>query len=403
MTSDALDALDALDAELDGAVAVAPPRDAREESIAAELALFAPVTVAELTTRGEPVEPLFRRRTAQESEPGELLLPAGEVCLVAGAGNVGKTTFLAALVVSVATGRPVLGQLHPERAGRVLVVVVEEQRALLLAKLDDAAARLDIPHDEARRLIAERVTVRCGGGRLSLLEEVTATENVGAGLTVRRTVGEATPFAEAMRRHLDAPAQGAPPWRLVVLDPLSRLYTGNENDNGAAARFVNACEAFRDTRDRPAVLIAHHVAKGTGGARGASAFVDNSRAALRLSPTDPDRLDEAPDNLVADYRTRHRGVLVEVVKSNYGRTLYGGAPPLRLRIAEEHGRVAMRPETAVELDLRTRAENAIAAATSSTRAGAGASPKGTSAPLADGAVAGLLASAKAKAPNGRAR
>ena len=398
------DALDALDAELDGAVTVAPPRDAREEHVAAEFALFAPVTVAELSTRGEPVAPLFRRRTAQEAEPGELLLPAGEVCLVAGAGNVGKTTFLAALIVSVATGRPVLGQLHPEHAGRVLVVVVEEQRNLLLAKLDDAAARLDIPHDEARRLIAERVTVRCGGGRLSLLEEVTATETVGAGLTVRRVVGEATPFAEAMRRHLDAPASpGVLPWRLVVLDPLSRLYTGNENDNGAAARFVNACEALRDTRCRPAVLVANHVAKGTGGARGASAFVDNSRAALRLTATDPDRLDEAPDNLIADYRTRHRGVLVEVAKSNYGRTLYNGAPPVRLRIAEEHGRVAMRPETAVELDLRTRAENAIAAATSSTRSGAGASAKGNSAPLADGAVAGLLASAQAKAPKGRAQ
>lgn len=395
------DALDELDAELEGAVAVPPPRDAREESIAAELELFAPVTVGELTKRGEPVEPLFRRRTAQESAPGELLLPAGEVCLIAGAGNVGKTTFLAALVASVATGRPVLGQLHPERAGRVLVVVVEEKRALLLAKLDDAAARLDIPHEEARRLIAERVTVRCGGGRLSLLEEVTATETVGAGLTVRRVVGEPTPFAEAMRRLLDAPAPAdAPPWRLVVLDPLSRLYTGNENDNGAAARFVNACETLRDTRHRPAVLIAHHVAKGTGGARGASAFVDNSRAALRLSPTDPDRLEEAPDNLVADYRTRHRGVLVEVAKSNYGRTLYNGAPPLRLRIAEEHGRVAMRAETDAELDTRTRAENAIAAATSSSARGA---EKGASKPLADGAVAGLLASAKAKAPNGRAR
>jgi hypothetical protein len=401
-----------LEAELEAATPIpeAPVAPDREEVIAREAALFEPVTAAQLADRSKPpMLPLVTLR-------GEPYLPAGEVGVVAGEGGIGKTTFLAALVAAVATGLPALGgQLQPRRSGRVLIVAVEERREMLLAKLDDALGALCPGNPaalvELREKLAANVLLRCGGGRLSMLDEVTVTEtldtpahlpSLGDGkVTVRRTVADPTPFAEAMRRTLDAPTrEGAAPWALVILDPLSRFYSGNENDNATAARFVNACEALRDTRDRPTVILAHHVAKGSTSARGASALTDNPRFTLQLRASDPDGLDKVPESLVADYRSRHRAVIVEVAKGNYGRTMHNGAEPLRLRIVEELGRVTVRLETAAQLDGRRSAENGIAAAALARGAfrtnsppREGASPPG--APLENGALSGMLAARKA--------
>lgn len=396
-----------LEAELEAATPIpeAPVAPDREEVIAREAALFEPFTAAQLADRSKPpMLPLVTLR-------GEPYLPAGEVGVIAGEGGIGKTTFLAALVAAVATGRHALdGQLQPRRAGRVLLVAVEERREMLLAKLDDALGALCRSNgadlDELRETLAANVLLRCGGGRLAMLEEVTVTETLdtpahlprlGEGkVTVRRPVADPTPFAEAMRRTLDAPSpEGAAPWALVILDPLSRFYSGSENDNATAARFVNACEALRDTRDRPTVILAHHVAKGSTSARGASALTDNPRFTLQLRASDPDGLDKAPESLVADYRARHRAVLVEVAKGNYGRTMHNGAEALRLRIVEELGRVTVRLETNAQRDERRRAENAITAATSTRSSGARPDPSPPGAPLENGALSGMLAARKA--------
>lgn len=401
-----------LEAELEAATPIleAPRAPDREEGIAREAALFEPVTAAQLADRSKPpMLPLVTLR-------GEPYLPAGEVGVIAGEGGIGKTTFLAALVAAVATGRPALdGQLQPRRAGRVLLVAVEERREMLLAKLDDALGALchniGTALEELRETLAANVLLRCGGGRLAMIDEVAVTETLdtpahlprlGDGkMTVRRSVADPTPFAEAMRRILDAPSpEGAAPWALVILDPLSRFYSGSENDNATAARFVNACEALRDTRDRPTVILAHHVAKGSTSARGASALTDNPRFTLQLRASDPDGLDKAPESLVADYRARHRAVIVEVAKGNYGRTMHNGAEPLRLRIVEELGRVTVRLETAAQLDGRRSAENGIAGAALARGAYRTNQPPQPppGAPLENGTLAGMLAARKTSTP-----
>ena len=406
---------DDLEADLEAAAPLpemTQPSD-REDTIAREAALFEPFTAAQLADRSKPpMEALFTFR-------GALYLPAGEVGVIAGEGGVGKTTFLAALVAAVATGRPIFdGQLRPRKPGRVLLVAVEERREMLLAKLDDALLELR-PGDpfgadsveELREMLAANVRIRCGGGRLAMLDEVAVTETLDAPehlprlgdgkVTVRRTVADPTPFAEALRRTLDAPSpEGAAPWALVILDPLSRFYTGNENDNATAARFVNACEALRDTRDRPSIILAHHVAKGSTSARGASALTDNPRFTLQLRASDPEGLDKAPESLAADYRTRHRAILVEIAKGNYGRTMHNGAEPLRLRIAEEQGRVAMRAESDTALADRRKSETAIAAAALARGAYRTNSPPQAppGAPLPPGALSGMLAERKTSSP-----
>ena len=148
------------------------------------------------------------------------------------------------------------------------------------------------------------------------------------------------------------------------------------------------------------VILAHHVAKGSTSARGASALTDNPRFTLQLRASDPDGLDKAPESLVADYRARHRGVLVEVARGNYGRTMHNGAEPLRLRIVEELGRVTVRLETNRQRDDRRTAENAIAGAALARGAYRTNQPPQPppGAPLENGTLAGMLAARKTSTP-----
>jgi hypothetical protein len=119
---------------------------------------------------------------------------------------------------------------------------------------------------------------------------------------------------------------------------------------------------------------------------------------LQLRASDPDGLDKVPESLVADYRSRHRAVIVEVAKGNYGRTMHNGAEPLRLRIVEELGRVTVRLETAAQLDGRRTAENGIAAAALARGAFRTNSPPPKGEPLPPGALSGMLAERKTSSP-----
>jgi len=90
---------------------------------------------------------------------------------------------------------------------------------------------------------------------------------------------------------------------LVVVDPISHLIDGEENDAGKVKPlmkfFQNMCKKFNKT-----IILVHHEAKGNDGkgsrqARGSSAFFDNSRLSYSLKYED------------GEY-------FVDTVKNNYG-------------------------------------------------------------------------------------
>jgi hypothetical protein len=316
-----------------------------------------------------PPEPaLFELDTRDGSK---LWLPRHEVGLLTATGGAGKTATLAALVLSVATGRAAFGALRPQRTGRVLFVTAEETPERMRGRIADAA-RADLNLDnnaplpaEVERALADRVTLAKLSGPLlveqSVTEGVTREQAEAAGVaftfaaggSIRRTSSVPSPLLAELRAYLEEPTPE--PWALVVFDPLARFHTGEENDNAAAARLVGALESLRDTRDRPAVIVAHHTSKGSTDARGASAFRDNTRwrATVGRLP-DLDGADEKARALTMSCRT------LTVERNSYGPEA-PAMPPLYLVGVSHRDGFALRRETSAEQQARA---SAVAAATS---------------------------------------
>jgi hypothetical protein len=210
---------------------------------------------------------------------GAGFLPRGKVGMLAGAGGAGKTTALLQLAVSVATGGQWLGScgfnVPPAEAGRVCLLLAEEDKALVQDRLLKIKATLDIQED-AWNLVLERLFILPMVGKPSAqLIESTGERN---GKT------RETPFFKAFRERLTETGAG---WSLIILDPLSRLATAEtETDNHHATRFIATIEKLVNVPGNPAVLVAHHSNKSARGglgagsanaARGASGLTDGVR------------------------------------------------------------------------------------------------------------------------------
>lgn len=85
-------------------------------------------------------------------------------------------------------------------------------------------------------------------------------------------------------------AKQAPNLKLIVIDPMSRFYGGDENNSADATRFIEACEVLAKETGAT-VLIVHHVNKASIGTseasqaavRGSSAFTDGVRWQMNLN------------------------------------------------------------------------------------------------------------------------
>ena len=157
----------------------------------------------------------------------------------------------------------------------------------------------------------------------------------------------ATAAERLERQGGDADAtDGSVPWRLIVIDTLSRTASPEaETDQAHAGRFTELLEGLTDCNPEgfaPAVTIAiHHAGKGKGrkdGAhlsRGASALTDNARWVGTLTQAaDPD--DDGP---LSTWR------VFDVAKVNHG-------PPIRVAHLEQR----QDAETGGVLDMRPSEE-----------------------------------------------
>lgn len=181
-------------------------------------------------------------------------LLSGTVGFVCGAPGVGKSTFLLQLAASVATGHPFFGNyLVPGGKGKALVFFAEEDDRVLVRRTKTVldAARVDqrwgaLSNTEQQDLEQNLILIPAAGEDLRLVE--------ASGGSFRES--------EAFTALLDK-AKSIPGLSLIVLDPLSRYYGVNENDNTMTTTFCQLLERLAKETGAT-VICCHHTSKGAG-------------------------------------------------------------------------------------------------------------------------------------------
>jgi hypothetical protein len=273
-----------------------------------------------------------------DGSPDVGILPLGKVGLLAAAGSAGKSWLTTQLALAVATGGEWAG-MKVATPGRVLLALGEEEAEEARRRLYFAAQAMGLD-DNRRALAAKRIWLLPLAGRQVSL---TGDQQSSRGSPSAFFGGDSadglpvTPLFWELVGRLEEGSQspGFEPWRLVVLDPLSR-FAGLEveTDSAQATRFIQAVERLTSpAAGKPTVLLTHHTNKASRregqssasdmaaatAARGSSALTDGVRWQASLEPFK--RYQGAPELVV-----------LNVVKNNYGR--YPGETNL---VREEHG------------------------------------------------------------------
>lgn len=191
-------------------------------------------------------------------------LLAGGMGMIAAPGGSGKSYLLLAMAASVAIGEPFLPSWPRNGPQRAIVYLAEDSpevvhnRVHYLSRLFKA---------EQQALLLQNLEIRSLVGVIPTLVE----ERYGE---VSRTT-LASDIAEN--------AKGA---RLLVLDPIRRFHSGDENDSAQATRLVQVLEGIARQTVTCAIVFSHHTAKGASlngqgdaqqAARGSSALTDGVR------------------------------------------------------------------------------------------------------------------------------
>lgn len=193
----------------------------------------------------------------------------GCFALVLAPGATGKTAMLVGHALSLATGRPLLGQQVWGGPKRVWMWNLEDSKDEI-RRLVQAAAKF---HGIARQELDGQLFLNSGLDGEGLI----IAEAAAKGITVQRPLVEAL-AAELKRLQIDA----------LMVDPFVSCHSVPENDN-SAIDLVAREWARVATAANCVVVLAHHTAKLGDGqvtaerSRGASALVNKARSALTLN------------------------------------------------------------------------------------------------------------------------
>jgi hypothetical protein len=193
-------------------------------------------------------------------------LVRGFVSVLAAPGGAGKSAYALAVALSVATGRPLLGE-RVHRALPAWVLNLEDP----LDELDRRLAALLRLHGLGAADVAGRLHLH--SGRTRPLCMAMPDDRPGV---IRH------PDQDAVIAAIKYARIG-----LLVIDPFVKSHALDENDNraidAAATAWAEVAEATAAS-----ILLVHHVRKGTttdiDAARGAKALTDAARAAALLMP-----------------------------------------------------------------------------------------------------------------------
>ena len=228
--------------------------------------------------------------------PLDFILPGmlpGSLGLLVAPGATGKSSLALDIAASIALGRPTAGGLFPAGpTGKVIVLAGEESERMLAERI---RSLLSLDQQAAPALYQNLLLLPMAGESCTLLEE-----------------GQTTPIYN----ELMSISQGA---RLIIVDPVRRMHSGDENNSSDMTRFVIAMEQLAKSTGA-AVLGIHHTNRASASdvssqnaARGSSALVDGARWQLNLS-----RMDEkSADALKISEAERPMYVAVDFAKTNY--------------------------------------------------------------------------------------
>ena len=222
-------------------------------------------------------------------------LVSGYITLTLAPGGVGKSMYTMLEAISVATGRPLTGQI-PKRRGAVLIYNTEDPQDEIERRLLAIAQHYEIPKEEMENIFY-------ASGIESPLRFVT-NDGVRVITDDRKKLEQIVKDNEIV---------------LTVIDPFVRAHTVDENNNGDIDMVCQQMSQLAMATGS-AVSIVHHTRKTKDSrdagsmdlARGASALVSAARiVSTLLGPTE----DECSD-LGLPETARYRYVRLDAAKGN---------------------------------------------------------------------------------------
>lgn len=251
--------------------------------------------------------------------PIDFVLPGLPVqCLGAlvAPGGIGKSSLMTQICVEMALGLPLLGGVHPAKSpAKAVLLLAEEDARLCYSRLHSLRSLIETERDKIDL------------DRLAMLEANLAIFPLAGNDVSVLTSRSGSRVADQIMRL----AEGS---RLLVVDPLRRFYSGDENDSGTLTTVVQTFE--RICREaRTTVVMTQHTTKSAvldgradqqQAARGSSALTDGVRWQANLVPAPLDSA-TGPERLPV---TRSRNFHLCIPKANYAPP----AAPVELRRVE---------------------------------------------------------------------
>lgn len=219
------------------------------------------------------------------------MIPVGTVTLLGGDGGTGKSLLAEQLAAATALGTTWIGR--EVRQGPVLFLTAEDD-------LDEVHRRLDA-------ILAETGTAFEDVVGLNLVSLAGEDAVLGA-FDARSNIVKPTALLEAIREHVRVHSPA-----LVVLDTLSDLFAGDENQRTQARQFVGLLRGLAVQHKLALVLLAHPSLSGMSsgsGLSGSTAWNNSVRSRLYFERVKGDDGSE-PD---PDAR------VLRLLKANYGQT-----------------------------------------------------------------------------------
>ncbi|MHB9075694.1 MAG: AAA family ATPase [Desulfobaccales bacterium] len=231
------------------------------------------------------------------------VLPAGIVGEVVAVGGTGKGFLMFQLGLALATGLKV-GPLEPARKIQVLYLAAEDSS------------------DEIQRRAYSVTQALWPDGQPPLEIDNFIPVSIAGKLGPLMAFKGANPVTAPAYDWLAKTLENMPRLRVLILDPKSKFYGLDENDNTHCSAWISCLEALA-ARFKITILFTHHESKAKvgsmdqGSSRGGSALTDGCRWVANVKTMD----NQTAKKYLID--TPRNFVVLDVTKSNYAPKLPG--------------------------------------------------------------------------------